>query len=213
MAIDRVIVAINEPFRRLCETGYGSLPYDPTMAADDDWLADVAEPFWRAMAAQADRVGLPVVCDIGVSHDWDASASVWLTHRWTRAKEGRGPEGFWSRRDESVRDAWDRTAAAGPPAGSTPTPAEVDDAYQTLITEGYVLSPAFRWDGPLRRLRRRRWRRREAAPWLAALVARADADGRPVLGDVVWPMYQLAYAGSARLRLLDQETRRPLRSD
>lgn len=213
MAVDRVIVAINEPFRQLSLNGYGALPYDPEMAGEDDWLADVAEPFWRAMAAQADKVGLPVVCDIGVSRDLDASASVWLTQRWTRAKEGRGPEGFWPRGYEPVRDAWDRAAAAGPPAGRRPTLAEVDDAYQTLITEGYVLSPAFHWDAPLRRLRRRRWRRREATPWLAALVARADEDGRPVLGDVVWPMYQLGYAGNARLRLLDPETRRPLRSD
>jgi len=203
-------------FAKLAEQGFVAADQSFDYVREfEPWHREVAVPFWCEMAARADAAGLPVVCGHGCilwEDNLDAiTASVWLLQPWTRMTSSTSSifKEPWCPRATEL-ESWQASKQAGPPAGAANAdPVVVEASYRALLERGEVSAPSFRWEGAFRRSRRRRWRKQVALPWLVALVARADADGRQVSAEVVWAEKSSGVAG-LKVELLDPQTRQPV---
>jgi len=158
---------------------------------DDSWMHGRAVPFWRAMAARVAAADLPFASSWFLPWAWaddyeHVDAQVELLHPWTRLSMWRA-HGFqlpWEP-GATALEAWQASRDAGPPAD--PALADkhtVDASYRTLIETGEASAPCSRRRGWWTIERPAdRWERAAAIPWLAAMVARADAEGCYVHGD------------------------------
>ena len=184
---------------------------------DVAWLHSRAVPFWRAMAARVTAVDLPFASSWFLPYAWGddyehVDAQVELLHPWTRLSMWRahGCQLPWEPGTTAL-EAWQASRDAGPPADPALADQQaVDASYRTLIETGEASTP------PLLE-RRGSWSSKRAedkwgwaaAPWLVAMVLRAEADGRHLRADFKHDEHSTATRnGKARIivELIDPAT-------